>query len=109
MLSKIESFLRITLITAIEITAAGIEADTVIPTLSPRYAFAAPNTTARITPIMMDAAVNSGVTLSAGIYGLNSLFSILTSKIYDKPINFIISKVLYAKRISPQIFTSIFR
>ena len=34
--SRIESFFIITLITPIEITAAGIEADTVIPTLSPK-------------------------------------------------------------------------
>ena len=34
--SRIESFFIITLITPIEITAAGIEADTVIPTLNPR-------------------------------------------------------------------------
>ena len=34
----------------IEITAAGIEADTVIPTLNPRYALAAPKITARRRP-----------------------------------------------------------
>ena len=51
----------------IAITAAGIEADTVIPTRSPRYAFAAPKTTARIIPVIMDVIVNSGVTFSAGI------------------------------------------
>ena len=47
-------------------------ADTVIPTRSPRYAFAAPKMTARSTPIMMDVIVNSGVMRSAGTYGLNS-------------------------------------
>lgn len=35
--------------------------------------------TARITPMMMDVTVNSGVILSAGIYGLNSLFSFMIS------------------------------
>ena len=34
--SRIESFFIITRITPIEITAAGIEAETVIPTLTPR-------------------------------------------------------------------------
>lgn len=62
----------ITLITAIEITAAGIEADTVIPTLRPKYALAAPKITARRIPITIDDIVNSGVTLSAGTYGLKS-------------------------------------
>ena len=57
----------INLITVIEMTAAGIEAETVRPTLSPKYAFAAPKTTARIIPMIMDAGVISDVTLSAGI------------------------------------------
>ena len=57
-----------------EMTAAGIDAETVIPTRSPRYAFAAPNMTASKIPVIIDVTVNSGVTFSAGIYGLNSLF-----------------------------------
>ena len=61
-------------ITPIAITAAGIDAETVIPTLSPRYAFAAPKTTAKITPMIMEVTVISGVIFSAGIYGLNSVF-----------------------------------
>ena len=77
LLSKIESFFIITRITPIEITAAGIDAETVIPTRKPRYAFAAPKITASKTPMMIDVAVNSGVTFSAGIYGLNFLFSII--------------------------------
>ena len=36
LLSNMEFFLKMTLKTAIEITAAGIEAETVIPTLKPR-------------------------------------------------------------------------
>ena len=67
LLSKVESRLRSPLITPIDITAAGIEAETVSPTLSPRYAFAAPNTTARIIPEMTDVTVNSGVIFSAGM------------------------------------------
>ena len=77
LLSRIESFFIITRITPIEITAAGIDAETVIPTRRPRYAFAAPKIIASKTPMMIDVAVNSGVTLSAGTYGLNSLFSII--------------------------------
>ena len=34
--SRMESFFKITRITPMEITAAGMEADTVIPTLSPK-------------------------------------------------------------------------
>ena len=70
--SRMESLRRITRIIPIEITAAGIEADTVIPTRSPRYAFAAPNTIDRRIPIKSAVTVNSGTTLSAGIYGLKS-------------------------------------
>ena len=36
LLSRIEFFLKITLITPIAITAAGIDAETVIPTLKPK-------------------------------------------------------------------------
>ena len=53
--------------TPMEITAAGMDAETVIPTRRPRYAFAAPKTTASRIPRMTDVAVNSGVTLSAGM------------------------------------------
>ena len=66
-----------TRITPIEITAAGMDAETVIPTRSPRYALAAPNTIARMTPMITDVTVISAVTFSAGIYGLNSLFSFI--------------------------------
>ena len=38
-------------------TAVGIDADTVIPTLRPRYALAAPNTTASNIPITTDVIV----------------------------------------------------
>lgn len=76
----------ITLITPIAITAAGIDAETVIPTRSPRYAFAAPNITARIIPITMEVTVNSGVTFDAGIYGLNSLFFSIFFSFRHEPI-----------------------
>ena len=63
--SRIE-FLRSKMrITPIEITAAGIEADTVIPTRSPKYALAAPKTIANKTPITMEVTVISGVIFSA--------------------------------------------
>ena len=73
LLSRIESLRMMILITVIEITAAGMDADTVSPTLRPRYAFAAPKTTASTMPSMTDAGVISVVTLSAGIYGLKLL------------------------------------
>ena len=50
-----------------EITATGIDAETVIPTRSPKYAFAAPNTTAKTIPNITDVNVNSGTTLFASI------------------------------------------
>lgn len=67
LLSRIEFFLRMMRVTPIAMTAAGIDAEIVIPTRSPRYAFAAPNTIASIMPVITDVAVNSGVILSAGI------------------------------------------
>ena len=77
LLSRMEFFFMMTRITPIEITAAGMDAETVIPTRSPRYALAAPNTIARMTPMITDVTVISAVTFSAGIYGLNSLFSFI--------------------------------
>jgi hypothetical protein len=68
----------------IEITAAGIEAEIVIPTLSPRYAFAAPKTTAKIKPTIIEVIVSSGTILSAGIKGLKFLFSLITLLLYSK-------------------------
>ena len=65
--SKIESLLKIKRIIPIEITAAGIEAETVIPTRRPKYALAPPNNTANKIPIITDVTVSSGITLSAGI------------------------------------------
>ena len=55
------------LVIPIPITAAGIDAEIVIPTLSPRYAFAAPKTIARRIPEKMEVKVNSGVTFDAGM------------------------------------------
>ena len=76
--SRIESFLKIFRIMPIETTAAGIEADTVIPTRSPRYALAPPKITASRAPSIMEVNVSSGITLSAGTYGLKFLlFAIL--------------------------------
>lgn len=56
-----------------EITAAGIEAETVNPISRPKYAFAAPNTTARIIPRIIAVTVNSGRDLDADTYGTNLL------------------------------------
>ena len=67
LLSRIESFFIIRRITPMEITAAGMDADTVMPTRSPKYAFAAPKIIASSTPMTIDVTVNSGVILSAGI------------------------------------------
>ena len=46
--------------TATVITAAGIDADTVMPTRRPRYAFAAPKTMPSTTPATTAFTVNSG-------------------------------------------------
>ena len=62
-----------------EITAAGIDADTVIPTLSPRYAFAPPNRTASTTPSMIEVTVISGSVESTGTNGLKLFVSSLIS------------------------------
>ncbi|GAB6258676.1 hypothetical protein PSKAS_41990 [Peribacillus sp. N1] len=71
--SNIESLRKTPLNIAIEITAAGIEAETVKPISRPKYAFAAPNTIARMTPRMIAVAVNSGKDLDAETYGTNLL------------------------------------
>ena len=64
---------------AIEITAAGILALTVIPAYMPRYAFAAPIIIESTTPKIKALAVYSGNDFSGGIYGLNSKLN--TSKV----------------------------
>ena len=53
--------------TAIEITAAGIDAETVRPTFNPRYAFAPARTAERIKPSTMALAVISGSDCEAGM------------------------------------------
>ena len=86
LLSRMESLRMMILMIVIEITAAGIEAETVSPTFSPRYAFAAPKTTASTIPRMIDAGVISVVTLSAGIYGLNGFSMKLSPHSYNTSI-----------------------
>ena len=51
---------------ATAMTAAGIEALTVSPTRSPRYAFAAPKTTAIRMPMTTALTVNSAIDCDAG-------------------------------------------
>ena len=57
--SRIVPRVRSRLNTATVMTAAGIEADTVMPTRSPRYALAAPNTMPSRTPTATALRVNS--------------------------------------------------
>ncbi len=54
---------------AIEITAAGTDADTVMPANMPRYAFAPARITDSSDPRMMTPRVSSGSVLVAGMYG----------------------------------------
>ena len=75
--SNMESLFNMTRMTPMDITAAGMDADTVMPTLRPRYALAAPNSTARSIPRIMDTPVISGTTLSAGINGLKPFSSFM--------------------------------
>ena len=57
--SSTESRLNTTRMIPMETTAAGIDADTVIPTRSPRYALAPPKITASSTPIAIAVPVSS--------------------------------------------------
>ena len=57
--SSTESRLNTTRMIPIETTAAGMDADTVIPTRSPRYALAPPKITASSTPIAIAVPVSS--------------------------------------------------
>src|SRR5688500_15441618 len=54
---------------AMESTAAGIDADTVMPANMPRYALAAPSTAASTEPRMKTPTVSSGKLWLAGMYG----------------------------------------
>jgi hypothetical protein len=53
----------------IEMTAAGTEAETVMPANMPRYAFAPASTTESTAPRMNTPAVSSGNDFDAGMYG----------------------------------------
>jgi hypothetical protein len=52
---------------AMETTAEGIDAETVIPAKSPRYALAAPRTTERMMLRIVALSVTSGSRTDAGI------------------------------------------
>ena len=52
-----------------EMTAAGIEADTVTPTFKPRKALAAASSAVKIIDRIKDLIVISGIDLDAGISG----------------------------------------
>ena len=54
-------------------TAAGIEADTVIPALRPTYTLAAPMTTESMMPSTMTRSVISGRGLCEGFVALDSV------------------------------------
>ena len=74
--SRIESRFKMMRMIPIERTAAGIEAETVMPTRRPRYAFAAPNSTASRIPRPIETGVISGKTRSAEMNGLKVFSSI---------------------------------
>ena len=80
--SRMESRLRMILMIPMERTAAGIDAEIVIPTRSPRYEFAAPKSTASRIPIRIETGVISGRTLSEGMKGLKDFSSIT----FDNPL-----------------------
>ena len=60
----------------IEMTATGIEALTVSPTLSTRYSDEAPNTMPRSVPSSTERTENSGRLLGAGMYEANGAHQI---------------------------------
>ena len=62
LLSSTEFRRRATRRMPIASTAAGMEADTVMPTRRPRYALAAPKTTASTMPVSTEVTVSSGHT-----------------------------------------------
>ncbi len=68
--SRIVAFERRSRKAATVITAAGIDAETVIPTRSPRYAFAAPNTMPSTTPVATAFRVNSAVLSGRDMRGI---------------------------------------
>jgi hypothetical protein len=57
--SKTETFLQNAFKIAMDMTAAGIEADTVMPIFNPRYVFPTPKTTPKTTPKKIALKENS--------------------------------------------------
>jgi hypothetical protein len=64
--------------TAMPMTAAGYVAAIVIPARSPKYALAAPSTTAKIKPMSNARTVNSLMFVSDLTNGTNFLFSFIS-------------------------------
>ena len=58
---------------AIDIIAAGMDAETVVPTFKARYALATANKRLKNRPRRIARQVNSGRIVFEGIYGLNGL------------------------------------
>ena len=54
-----------------DITAIGMEADTVSPAFSARYTVAAPKMTPKQAPVMTAFSVNSFITVSGAMKGMN--------------------------------------
>src|SRR5690625_5287698 len=70
--------------TAIEMTAAGMDAETVMPTFSPRYAFAPARISARTNPSTTALNVISGREVVAGMYGAGAAPSVA----FDSDMNY---------------------
>ena len=71
--SSIETFFEKSLNAAIERTAAGMDAETVVPTFKPRYVFPIPKISPKKQPKTMALKVISGVFVFEDINGLNLL------------------------------------
>jgi hypothetical protein len=63
--------LRNSLLKAIDITAMGIDAETVKPALRARYTVAAPNMIPKAAPVITAFRVNSFITVSGAMKGTN--------------------------------------
>jgi hypothetical protein len=64
---------RNNLLSAIDITAIGMDAETVSPAFNARYTVAAPKMTPKQAPVMTAFQVNSFIAVSGAMNGVNDL------------------------------------
>ena len=82
--------------TSIDMTAAGIDAETVIPMYKPRYVFAAVINAPNIRPSTIARTVSSAIFFSGATYGVNAAVMVRPHRLGLSNIRSIIQKMFWS-------------